>query len=175
MPSSSRAFILKLLFICAVAAVAAPTIASAQATGRVSGRVVDQTGGVLPGVTIDLVVRGIEQTQTTDGEGRFRFDAVSPGDAELTFRLLNFTVVRRIVSVHAGSAIAADVVMTLALNADVVVTGTRTFRNIAEVENPAENLVGSHPRRARARSRLRSSRSVRSCARAKCSRPFQAS
>jgi TonB-dependent Receptor Plug Domain/Carboxypeptidase regulatory-like domain/TonB dependent receptor len=142
MPSSSRAFILKLLFICAVAAVAAPTIASAQATGRVSGRVVDQTGGVLPGVTIDLVVRGIEQTQTTDGEGRFRFDAVSPGDGELTFRLLNFTVVRRIVSVHAGSAIAADVVMTLALNADVVVTGTRTFRNIAEVENPAQNLVG---------------------------------
>jgi hypothetical protein len=32
--------------------------------------------------------------------------------------------------------------MTLALSADVVVTGARTFRNVADIENPAENLVG---------------------------------
>jgi hypothetical protein len=32
--------------------------------------------------------------------------------------------------------------MALALNADVVVTGSRTFRNVADAENPAENLVG---------------------------------
>ena len=30
----------------------------------------------------------------------------------------------------------------LALNADVTVTGRRTFANLAEVEDPAENLVG---------------------------------
>ncbi len=41
-----------------------------------------------------------------------------------------------------GATITADVVLTLALNADVIVTGSRTFRNIVDVENPAENLVG---------------------------------
>ena len=39
-------------------------------------------------------------------------------------------------------SVTADVVLTLSLNADVVVTGTATFRNVADIENPAENLVG---------------------------------
>jgi hypothetical protein len=117
--------------------------AGAQVPGRVAGRVFDQTGGVLPGVTIDLVVNATElTTTTTDNEGRYQFDGVPPGRAELTCRLLNFSVIRRSVEVVAGDAITADIVMTLSLNADVVVTAVRTFRNIADVENPAENLVG---------------------------------
>jgi hypothetical protein len=116
--------------------------AGAQTPGRVTGRVLDQTGGVLPGVTIDLVIDAAELTTTTDDEGRYLFDGVPPGSAELTYRLLNFGVVRRTVDVAAGASIAADIVMTLSLNADIVVTGVRTFRNIADVENPAENLVG---------------------------------
>lgn len=41
----------------------------------------------------------------------------------------------------AGETTTSNVVLTLSLTADVVVTGSRTFRNIAELENPAENLV----------------------------------
>ena len=41
-----------------------------------------------------------------------------------------------------GESVSRDVVLTLSMNADVIVTGTSTFRNIADVENPAENLVG---------------------------------
>ena len=37
---------------------------------------------------------------------------------------------------------SAHAVLLLSLSADVVVTGAATFRNIADVENPAENLVG---------------------------------
>ena len=114
----------------------------AETPGRVAGRVLDQTGGVLPGVTIDLVVHATELTTTTDGEGRYRFDGVPAGTAEISCRLLNFSVARRTLAVAAGASLTADVVMTLSLNADVVVTGTRTFRNIAEVEHPAENLLG---------------------------------
>ena len=51
-------------------------------------------------------------------------------------------MLRRTVSVSSGASITADVVLTLSLNADVIVTGSRTFRNVADVENPAENLVG---------------------------------
>jgi hypothetical protein len=115
----------------------------AQTGGAVTGRVLDETGGVLPGVTVDLVAPGGGTLHTvTDGTGSYRFDDVPAGTAELTFKLINFTVGRRIVTVVGGGTATADAVLTLSLTADVVVTGTRTFRNIADLENPAENLVG---------------------------------
>jgi hypothetical protein len=116
--------------------------ANAQSTGRVSGRVLDQTGAALPGVTIDLVVNTRELTATTDEMGGYRFEQVPAGNAELTFRVLNFSVLRRIVAVVSGASVTADAVLTLSLSADVIVTGTSTFRNVADVEDPAANLVG---------------------------------
>jgi hypothetical protein len=61
----------------------------AQASSRVSGRVVDQTGAALPGVAIDLAINARELTAVTDDTGTYRFDDVPPGSGELTFRLLN--------------------------------------------------------------------------------------
>ena len=78
------------------------TTTSAQTEGRVAGRVVDQTGAVLPGVAIDLVVNKTEMTTTTDGNGHYLFEGVPAGTGELTFRLLNFGVLRRLVSVTRG-------------------------------------------------------------------------
>ncbi|MGH9884993.1 MAG: carboxypeptidase regulatory-like domain-containing protein, partial [bacterium] len=119
-----------------------PVDAYAQPTGRVRGRVLDQTGAALPGVTIDLVVNSRELTAITDDTGAFRFDAVPPGSAELTFRLLNFSVLRRSVTVTTAASVNADVVLTLSLSADVIVTAVGTFRNVADVEDPAADLVG---------------------------------
>jgi hypothetical protein len=116
--------------------------AYAQGPGRISGRVLDQTGAVLPGVAIDLVLSAGERTTVTDEGGRYDFGNVPAGPAELTFRLLNFSVLRRSIAVAPGAALTTDVVLTLSLSADVVVTGTSTFRNVADVENPAASLVG---------------------------------
>jgi hypothetical protein len=116
--------------------------ANAQSTGQVSGRVLDQTGAALPGVAVDLVVNSRELTAATDEVGGYRFEQVPAGNAELTFRLLNFSVLRRTVAVATGASVTADVVLTLSLSADVIVTGTTTFRNVADVEDPAANLVG---------------------------------
>ena len=93
-------------------------------------------------MAIDLVVNKTEMTTTTDGNGHYLFEGVPAGTGELTFRLLNFGVLRRLVSVTRGNTVTSDNVLNLALNADVIVTGSTTFRNIADVENPAENLVG---------------------------------
>ena len=116
--------------------------ANAQSNGQVSGRVLDQTSAALPGVAIDLLVNSRELTATTDEAGGYRFDDVPAGNAELTFRLLNFSVLRRTVAVASGASVTADAVLTLSLSADVIVTGTSTFRNVADVEDPAANLVG---------------------------------
>ena len=54
------------------------SVAQAQSSGRVIGRVLDQTGAVLPGVAIDLVVEDVELTTTTDGEGRYQLRRQCP-------------------------------------------------------------------------------------------------
>jgi len=111
-------------------------------SGRRVGRVVDQTGGPLAGVTVELVTPAGEAVAISDTTGAFRFDGVARGPADLTFRLINFTVQRRSVTVDGDQTSTGDVVMPLSLRADVVVTGTATFRNIADIASPGESLVG---------------------------------
>jgi hypothetical protein len=132
---------LRIIAFMTAVLVVPPSPALAQASS-VTGRVLDQTGAVLPGVRIDLVVGGTEHTATTDNEGRYQFDNIPAGTAELTFRLLNFSAVRRTLNTPYTNAKIPDIVLTLALNADVLVTATTTFRNVADIENPAEYLVG---------------------------------
>ncbi len=131
----------RILMLTALAST--PSAAAAQGHGAVAGRVMDQTGAVLPGVSITLTtVGGREVLETlSDESGRYRFDAVDEGPADIVFRLINFGSVRR--SLTVGTAgITADVVLAVAASADIVITAPRTFRNLAEIDRPAENLVG---------------------------------
>ena len=116
----------------------------AQATGSVTGTVSDDTGGILPGVSVTLTPAGVQAPSetVTDATGTYRFDNVPAGVAEVTFRLINFSTGRRPVTVTAGGTATANARMQVATSADIVITAPRTFRNLAELENPAENLVG---------------------------------
>jgi hypothetical protein len=129
--------------LIALFVLASALLVQAQGTVSIAGTVYDETGGVLPGVTVDLTLGGKMFTETvTDGEGKYRFDNVPIGPAELTFRLINFGTARRALTLSQGTAATVDVMMLVAVSADIVITAPRTFRNLAEVENPAENLVG---------------------------------
>jgi outer membrane receptor protein involved in Fe transport len=130
-----------ILFIVAVA-VAAP--AFAQGAGTITGTVTDETGGMLPGVTVELrSTAGMPIAETvTDGAGTYTLPNVAAGRYQLQFSLVNFAAAMQTdVAVGAGVT-KSDAVMHLSLNAEVVVVGRRTFTNLADVENPAENLVG---------------------------------
>lgn len=133
-----QAWVLPLLLVAAV------STASAQETGTVTGTVADETGGVLPGVSVTLVpgARQDGLETVTDAVGVYRFDNVPIGSWELSFRLINFSAVRRTVAVTPRATVTANAVMFVATSADIVITAPRTFRNLAEIENPAENLVG---------------------------------
>jgi outer membrane receptor protein involved in Fe transport len=115
--------------------------ASAQGAS-VSGSVRDQNGGVLPGASVELhagpsPARRVE----TDAQGAYRFEGVPAGQASLSFALVNFGVVRRDVEV-ASAPVTLDVTLVLSLSADVTVSGKSTFGNLADLANPAENVVG---------------------------------
>ncbi|MFN7985197.1 MAG: TonB-dependent receptor [Vicinamibacterales bacterium] len=112
--------------------------------GAVSGVVRDQTGGVLPGATVELLSgRDVAAEGQSDAGGRYRFDDVAPGTYTVVFKLLNFGEQQRPnVVVGAASRVTVDAALGLSLSADVVVTGKRSFVNLADAEDPAENLVG---------------------------------
>ena len=114
------------------------------ATGTVAGAVRDQTGGALPGAIVDLLSgRDVAATTVTDAAGRYRFESVAAGTYRLSVKLLNFGQQDRPNIVVAASTVTTvDAVLALSLSADVVVTGKRSFVNLADAENPAENLIG---------------------------------
>lgn len=132
------------VLLVAVLPVASHVEAQTRASGSVTGVVRDQTGGVLPGVSVELAASKDDvRVVDTDGVGRYRLDGVPPGTYTLTFRLLNFgEQQRRNLTVGEARTIIVDSVLSLSLNADVVVTGKRSFVNLADADDPAENLVG---------------------------------
>jgi len=64
---------------------AIPAWGQSSNTGVVLGTVVDSKGGVVPGVTVELVNAAINETKTvqTNGVGQYVFPAVSPGNYTL--------------------------------------------------------------------------------------------
>ena len=130
----SQLLLLISAWLCVVPALSAQTL---------SGTVRDQTGGALPGVTIEARAGdGRASTTVTNAVGAYLLE-LHPGSYDVTFSLVNFAPVRRVVAVPAsGTASTPAVVLRYVLSADVTVTAKRTFSNLADAENPAENLVG---------------------------------
>jgi TonB-dependent receptor-like protein/carboxypeptidase family protein len=125
-----------------LAACLAPRAALAQ-TASLSGTLRDETGGALPGVSVELKSGGTApRMAVTDARGAYSFDAVPSGYAQVTFTLINFATARRDAPMPASGRVRLDAVLHLALNADIVVTGKSTFTNLADANSPAENLVG---------------------------------
>jgi hypothetical protein len=73
-----------------------PAVASAQST--ITGRVSDNTAGVLPGVTVSAsspaLIEG-SRTAVTDGQGVYTIVDLRPGTYSLTFTLPGFSTLRR--------------------------------------------------------------------------------
>src|SRR5437764_3633220 len=72
--------------------------AAASAQSAIVGLITDDSGAVLPGVTVEATSPAlIEGTKTaeTDGQGRFRITPLRPGTYKLTFTLTGFDKVIR--------------------------------------------------------------------------------
>ena len=134
--------VLRVVVAALLLSIPLPSFAQTGSRGQVRGRVTDETGGVLPGVSVELRSEaGTTSTLETGMNGEFSFDGMPLGRYQLSFTLMNFASFRREVDLRQPS-VPVDVVMHLSLNAEVTVVGKRTFANLADVENPAENLVG---------------------------------
>jgi hypothetical protein len=112
--------------LLALCFIVVPSLAHAQAT--LAGVVRDNTGAVLPGVTVEatsLVLIEKARSAVTDGTGQYRITELPPGTYTMTFTLSGFNVVKREdVEVRGSGVIPINTEMRVgALQETITVTG----------------------------------------------------
>jgi hypothetical protein len=111
-----------------VALLIAPAAIAQTLGSGIAGVVKDESGGVVPGVSVALTspaLIGGTQTVFTDPQGRYRFVDLRPGDYALTFSLDGFQTVRRegiVLRASFTATINIDL-KTASLEESVTVTG----------------------------------------------------
>ena len=83
---------------CVIVLVLAPAPIWAQQQASIQGKVTDETGGALPGVTVTVASPAlIEQTRigTTDGTGNYNIISLANGTYSVTFELPGFNTMVR--------------------------------------------------------------------------------
>jgi hypothetical protein len=114
--------------LCVLVAAALPFAAGAQTTtGAVLGVVTDDSGAVLPGVTVTIKGSGIvgAQTAVTNERGLYRLAALPPGSYDLSFALGGFsTLNKKGIRVSVGSTSEENATLKVSQMSDeITVTG----------------------------------------------------
>jgi hypothetical protein len=100
--------------LAAFVILAAPAAHAQTSDGLVEVVVIDQSGGALPGVTVQVVntETGLNRETVTDGAGLGRVPALPPGTYKVTFELQGFTsVVQDNVTLRVGQTARLSVTM----------------------------------------------------------------
>ncbi len=122
--------VIRLLAICMMAAVvSAPLFGQgASATyGNLYGKVTDESGGALPGVSVTLTGGGGARTTTSGGQGEFRFLNLAPGTYAVKTELSGFSTVERTnVTVSLGSNTEVAIPMKIASVATTITVSSET-------------------------------------------------
>lgn len=90
--------------------------------GAIAGRVVDQTGGAIPGATITLTepLANIQATAITNATGRFTFSDLAPAAYTLGARLSGFSPVSTVVTLAAGATVDRTLALTVGSVAETI-------------------------------------------------------
>lgn len=117
--------------------------ASVASSASIRGKVIDSTGAALPGVTVEARSAAAQGAlTTTDASGSWNLE-VADGTWDLTFSLINFaTAIERGVAASSGRSPVVDHTLYLSATADIVVTGKQTFRNLADMNESVNDLLG---------------------------------
>jgi iron complex outermembrane recepter protein len=103
--------------------------------GKITGKVVDATGGALPGVTITLTDQktGATKTGTTAGDGTFSIDA-APGVYSVSADLRGFRKgLVKDITVAAGASAPAEFTLEARLSEEITVTAMKREETVQNV------------------------------------------
>jgi hypothetical protein len=98
---------------------------SAQTTGGIVGRVTDEQGGVLPGVTVEARSPALQgsRTATTDGTGSYRLTLLPPGEYSISFNLSGFAPETQQVAVGLDKETTLSPSLKASVSEEITVTG----------------------------------------------------
>ena len=102
-----------------------PAFLLAQITGDIDGKITDETGGVLPGVTVEARSPSFQgvRTAVTDANGAYRLVLLPPGQYTVTATLQGFARAEQKITVSLGKTSTGDLRLSAATTAEVTVTG----------------------------------------------------
>ena len=89
----SKGILVSVLVVALFCLIGVPEQATAATTGKVAGRVIDNTGEPLPGANV--VVEGTTRGATTDAEGFYVILLVEPGSWQVEASLIGYQKVRQ--------------------------------------------------------------------------------
>jgi hypothetical protein len=117
---------------------------AAQQTGSVVGKVVDTSGAVLPGVTIEASSNLLPAPRVTvsGGNGEYRLPALLPGTYTITFTLSGMQTLTRQAQVQLSQELVLDATLGIAaLSETVTVTAAATLveRESAAIKSGVSN------------------------------------
>ena len=127
----------RFLAVAAAALLLAPAIAVAQSS--IAGAVTDDTGGVLPGVTVeassDVLIEG-SRVVFTDGTGSYNIIDLRPGEYTVIFTLPGFgTLVRDELILGADVALPIDAVLSVgSVEETITVSGETPVVDVQQVQ-----------------------------------------
>ncbi|MCM3878705.1 MAG: TonB-dependent receptor [Vicinamibacterales bacterium] len=113
----------KVLWIVVVALLLAPELASAQTFGQITGRVLDASGGVLPGasVTVTNPQTGVAATEQANTAGVYVFPNLLPGIYNIRVELQGFqSAARNAVELQTQQTIRLDFSLAIGTIAETV-------------------------------------------------------
>ena len=95
-------------------------------SGAIGGRITDQSGAVVPGVSVVVrnLATGLEQSATTNHHGLYRFMALMPGTYSVTASGKGFHDIEALVRVLVGNTTSQDLRLQVGAGGDTIkVTG----------------------------------------------------
>ncbi|MEQ1898130.1 MAG: carboxypeptidase regulatory-like domain-containing protein [Vicinamibacterales bacterium] len=135
--------LVKVRWFLALALLLTPLCAYAQTSGSIAGEVKDATGGVLPGVTVEVASPAlIEKVRSavSDGSGLYKITDLRPGTYSVTFSLAGFSTVKR-EGIDLSAGFTANITAEMkvgSMEETIVVSGQAP---VVDVQNVREQRV----------------------------------
>jgi hypothetical protein len=107
-------------------------------TGSLAGRVTDQTGAFIAGASVGVrnLATGVEQPDTTNRSGLYRFQALTPGTYSVSVSVRGFRDVEALVSVLVGNTTVQNMKLQVGTGGEAVrVVGRAPLLRPAESSN----------------------------------------